>query len=153
MVKRSKSKVSKNRKSKSKRFNQIVISICIFLIMVSGGLVLYDYFHKPVAISYLDVHFEVGDRFGIKAEQELDFGRVVPGSRVDKKVSVVNGFEFPITMVVRVSKNFKGFVYSDFTSLSLDSGESFELPVYLYVPEGFEYGNYSGVIRVESYKI
>lgn len=138
---------------RSKKFNQVVISICIFLIVISGGLILYNYFNKPVAVSYLDVNFEVGEKFGIKAEQELDFGRVVPGSRVDKKVSVVNGFDFPVIMKVLVSKNLKGVVYSDFTSVQLDVGESIVLPVYLYVNEDFEYGNYSGNLRVETYKI
>lgn len=140
-------------KKENKQFNQIVISICIFLIVISGGLILYHYFNRPVAISYLDVDFEVGDKFGLKVENELDFGRVVPGSRIDKKVSIVNGFDFPVSMKILVSKNLKGVVYSDFISIELEAGESIVLPVYLYVPKNFDYGNYSGSLRIETYKI
>ena len=128
--------------------------IKIIIVLLIAGIILfnlYSFLTKPIEVREVEVRFVIGDSFGINKSDSLDFGILPRGSNAVKMVEFANNKGYGLRIVPLVEAGLRDFIYIE--EGYLDFNGEIEIPVNLFIPENADYGNYSGKIRFEIYKI
>jgi len=123
--------------------------VLIFIIILILGVSLY-YFSKPLDTRLLEVNFIVGgiSGIGVGSNDSLNYGIVMPGNSVTKKVKIGNNFDFPVEVTFLATKNIQPFIFSD-SKVLIPPGESKLISFTLELPKNMSYGDYSGEIKLD----
>ena len=136
-------------KRKDNLTNILILIVSLLLICFS----FYLWFSRPLEVRFLDVSFIVGNKMGFDLNSSsLTFGIVLPGSAGVKTVLIENNYDFPVKLRVLVSKELRGFIFSDSEIIILSKGV---VPVdfTLILPAEIALGNYSGKLMFEFRKV
>lgn len=110
-------------------------------------------FSGPLQTKTVDVKFSIGENLGLVADSsELDFGRVISDSSSVKTVNLTNFYKFPVKVSVLISKNLRGFIFSDYGFI-LKPNETRGVPFNLVISSDENFGSYSGDILFEFRKL
>jgi hypothetical protein len=138
-------------KKENKSSNKIIF-ILLFFFIILVGVIFFSYSARPLDVKHINIVFIVEDSIGISASSsELDYGIIPPGLSSTKKITIHNPFDFEMIAKISVEKDLKEFIFGDWEVVVLPN-ESLEYPVRLQVPYDAEFGNYSGLLRIEFYK-
>jgi len=132
----------------SEERNNLVIYLLFILSFALILTLFYINFSQPIETKEIDVKFEIGDSFGILISDELDYGRVLPGSISSKSVNITNEHNFPLKAKILISSDISDFVFGD-SELVLNSGETKRVFFDLYAPYDSSFESYSGKIKFE----
>lgn len=139
---------AKSKKAKRKINSYLIIGISIVIVIYS----LYSIISMPLETKTVDVKFSISDKYGINLNSnELDFGKLVPGSSITRNIDLSNNKDFRVNVKLYASKNIADFIYSN-EEIYAESGQTISIPVTLIIPSNSSYGNYSGKIRIEMRK-
>jgi hypothetical protein len=139
-------------KKKSKKKNFIVLS-CILGIILVGVIMInfYLFMTKPIYQEEVAVAFQVGEDYGLLAtNHSLDFGILIPGSSVDRFVTLENKYSFPMEIKVFISPEIHGYIFGS-KNVVIDPYEEVVYRVSLQIPRNMTYQNVSGTIQFEGY--
>lgn len=134
-------------KARRRFYALIIISLILFSFSIWGWV------NKPIKTEIIDVKFIIGESIGFSINQtELNFGKVTPGGSATRKIIVENDYDAPIRIEILVSNNIANFIFSE-KDYVVPAKNTTKIPITLVVPEHIDYGNYSGKIKIESYKL
>jgi len=131
--------------TKKERGNKKIFLIATLLV-VSAIIFLLTVFlnnEKIVNETRIPISVEVSDVTGLKVEESLDFGRLVPGSSAGKKITINNSFEFPVTAYFETSGEIKNLILIQ-SPIQFNSAEGKEISVSAVIPQNQTSGNYTG---------
>lgn len=135
----------KKRKSKKRKEYFIIFFISLILFIFSIWL----WTARPLKVETLNIEFEVGKTFGVTVDtNELNFGRVTPGSSITRNIIIDNTYEEPIRTKILATKNIVDFLFVDSDFIMLP-GNKTKIPLTLKIPEDASFGNYKGKIKFE----
>ena len=120
----------------------VLFALAIILIVVSltrGGEVL-DRKELPVRV-------EVANVTGLKVDESLDFGRIIHGASGQKKINIVNNYNFPISVEFNAGGDVKDFLVYD-QKVSFAPLENKRIVVSTIVFENEPYKEYFGTMSV-----
>ncbi|MFH1289867.1 MAG: hypothetical protein ABIH92_00490 [Nanoarchaeota archaeon] len=140
-----------------KRNKSVSLLLAIALVLVVVSLLLsFSMSAKPLEVYEFDVSFSVSpeEKVGFDVNNsELIFGRTSPGGHgIIRFVNVDNQHPFVIEVKVLMSQNLLPVLEVN-SSFLIEPDENFSLPIKLAVPEDFEFGNYTGKVKIKTYKI
>ncbi len=138
---------------KTTKLIYILFAVCAVLIILSVVLIFSS--RKPFEIKELNVFFSVSSKAAVGVDlnnSALFFGRTSPGGSGITRFAVVdNQHPFPIEVKVSMSKNLIPVLYVN-SSFFVEPKTNISIPIRLAVPDDFSFGNYTGKIRIETYK-
>lgn len=128
----------------------IFFSVIILIILVIVAF--FIEYKEPIAVKDVDVSFIVGGNPGFDLNATtLTFGKIQNGMSSVREVIVSNDYDFPVEVKILASKNIAEFIQVK-NNFYLDPKEIVNLQVTLSIPDGSEFGNYSGKLRIMEYK-
>ena len=137
--------MEKRKNKTTNKRNYILLLVSIALIIFS----IYLWISRPLETKVLNAEFIVDKNIGVDLNSsELNFGKISPGGSVVRRVIIENNYEFPVKAKIFASRNIINFLYADGEYI-LTPGEKIYAPINLRVPEGMEFGNYSGKVKFE----
>lgn len=130
-----------NKKNKFYLYISILIITAIFLeVLVNSRITL----ERKEIITTL----KVGEVASFDLNQTaLTFGTLYPGLSSSRNLTIENSYDFPIIFEFKANGKIKKFLTFD-EIIFLDSGEKKSISIRAKIPEGENYGNYSGKIIV-----
>lgn len=130
-------------------FYLIVIAISFIVIFLFFSILL----SSPIEVKKIDVVFSTGETTGFNVDKldYLNFGRIVPGNSVTKKVFIKNDYGFPITIKTFASKGIVDYIKTD-SNIYIEEGQEMPISVLLEVPGDVNFGNYSGSLLFKIYR-
>lgn len=133
------------------KFNKfLLLLVTIIILSVSTTYVLYKIWYKEVKINEfgMDITITAGGFVGINVDKDaIHFGIIPIGSNAKRYINLTNTQSYNVfvyatkdnsklSKIVTISPNY----------FTLKANENKQINVSVYVPEGFEPGNYSGKI-------
>lgn len=140
--------------AKKKNNNLFLILLVLTVLVFSMGLFFYFFNNRPLEVRVVPVYFEVGEKFGLNLTRcaDLNFGRIVPGNTINRKISIKNEYDFPIGVEIFISKNIGEFILAE-NNFTLMEGEQINYSVNLNIPKGTELEKYEGKLVFEFNKL
>lgn len=80
----------------------------------------------------------------------LTFGNVVVETYASRKITLDNNLDSDVLVTINSRGDISEYLSASENELVLISGEEKMIEFYVYFPEGSKYGNYEGVIEIES---
>ncbi|MGV8140850.1 MAG: hypothetical protein ACP5NW_00240 [Candidatus Woesearchaeota archaeon] len=109
-----------------------------------------DNYYKNRVIEYriIDTYVEVVENgAGLNGDRDaLRFGKIGPGSSGNRFIDINSTSNAIIE--IYVAGDMAQFLSIDTNKISVSPGEDKQIPVYISIPKGTPYGNYSGKIHV-----
>jgi hypothetical protein len=143
--------IPKNKKNimKKNKFSILLFIVAIILICVS----IASWIYRPIEVRTIDVEFSVGATAGINLDTDkLYLGRVSPGGSMSRAVDIENSYDYPVEIKIFVTKNIADYLLLDKEFIALPKNIT-KVPISLIIPEDMAYGNYTGKLRFEFFKI
>lgn len=127
----------------------ILITLATLLILISLSLIFAP---RPIEIKTIEVKFIAGGDPGFDINGSLlTFGRIPLDSTGMRTIIIRNDHSFNVEIKTFVSKDIAKFVSTN-SSIFLRVGENATIPVTVYIPRDVKEGNYSGELRLLTYK-
>ena len=135
----------------NKKRNIIYIILIVAVIMVIFSITLLIF--APIERKVINVKFSAGDSFGVgfSGTDELDYGRLIPGTSITRNVTFKNDYPFPIRIKIFATDNIVNLL-SLKEEYNIEEGGKISIPVFLDVPRNLTFGNYSGKIELRVFR-
>lgn len=139
-------------KSEAGRRKSRIVVLFVLAILFSVTITEFAYFfYKVKYVRVYDLKLEVSDKIGFALGSEtsqINFGAVPPGSSVTRNIFLLNNYTLPLLVSIVAKGSINEFIYIDNNVFVMQQGESKEIPIHSFVPEGTCYGNYSGKLTL-----
>lgn len=128
----------------------VLLAISVILVIFSIWLMS----KRPIETRFLDTKFMIGSYpgLGITNKSVLEFGMLVSGGSAVRRVNITHNYEFPVKVEILASENIVDFISVD-SNVIIVPGENKSIPVTVYAIPNASYGNYSGRIKLDFYKV
>ena len=130
--------------------------LIIFLIIILSLVLIFNFYllfrlDKVVEVQELNSSIIVSDNAGFDLSSEaLTFGGVLKGGSATRIISIENNFRFPILVHVYGKSGMERFIVPVQEIIEVD--EKNDLRISAFVPEDYDYGEYSGKVIVKILK-
>jgi len=112
------------------------------------------YLSQTTENRYYDSSFFVGDSLGFDLNKSaLTFGMITPGGATSSRGILLNNTEYDRKVEVYVEGNISKYLYVDKQNFILEKNENKNLPFFVKVPEGTEFGEYNGNVKLKITKL
>lgn len=133
-----------------------LVLLIVFIVIVVSFFTFNLYPKKSLcAKSEIPISFTIGDNIGFNVEDDsLKYGTLPAGGTFTwRNITITNDGECGKCKVeLRIDNQFSEWTYTNENNFYLEKGESRQASVYLYVPEGVDYGDYSGLLEIYFWK-
>ena len=136
-----------------KKRHRVLIYFLLVLSIISIAVSFWIFFHRPLEVRELDVMFIVAnDAVGFDLNNTaLTFGKIPQGGSGTRKVIIDNMRSYAVEVRIFVSEDIASFVAVP-ENLYLPAFENATFSVMVSVPDDIREGNYTGRIRLETYR-
>ena len=125
----------------------IMLTIAVILGVVLGAGVFFRQ-QRILGTMAVGVDVQVADFYGVRTDADaLHYGTIPPGSHTKRWVSLANQYDVPVSVYIRFAGATAPWMIVQDTTLRIESRDSANITIILYVPEGTPHGNYTGTTR------
>jgi hypothetical protein len=126
-----------------RRFDILVIGLCVILALFFVGLIMYQF--RGPDVKKLDMFFQVSDRMGFNTDTDaLYFGKGYPGSVTKRQILLNNSHPYPVIVSIKVNGDISQFISVSENDFMLQPGEVKYVMYFLETAGDTPHGNYSG---------
>ena len=136
--------MTKKTREKNKVYWIIFVLFALAIILIAVSLIREE---GVLDRKELPVRVEVANVTGLKVDESLDFGRIIHGASGQKKINIVNNYNFPISVEFNAGGDVKDFLVYD-QKVSFAPLENKRIVVSTIVFENEPYKEYFGTMSV-----
>ncbi len=139
---------------KIKQKSNIIIYLALILAITLIIFSIAFWIFRPIDKRLIDVKFSVGNSFGVgfSGIEELNYGRLIPGSIATRKIILKNDYKFPVKIKIFATDNIMDFISLKY-EYAVEKGDNVSIPIILTVPKNLTSGNYSGKIEFRIFRV
>lgn len=136
------------RKKKSEKRKRLLILTIVTITLIFSGYLLFNY-STIVDIKELKMYITVGEIVGFNVGTEaVFFGTIQRGGSGNRDLIVTNNYTFPVKIDIRAYGELAKWVYVSENGFLLQPNENKTVKVSLIVPKDANFGNYTGILKV-----
>ena len=132
-----------------KRYQLVVLIICVALLSMSATLLFYSFF-KVRYIEAIPMDIKVSDHIGINIDADaLHFGAVMETGCNNRFITVKHKYDYPMKVMISIIGELEAWTSIEENDFILNKNEEREIRFTVCPPEDvIKYKNYTGTARI-----